>query len=581
MVDRIKTKIKIVIFTFCLLLANKTLIIPIFVINILLAIYPFLSIQLNGTLINAITFENTLVFPTFICIIIITALNTILSNIYNYLLINFQCKLNLYIEELIINKAAKLEYHYFENSEVYDQLKRASTDAITKPFVFFTYILNMFKSILQICSIIILLSSSEVQNIEILFLVSAALIVPNLKIIKKEYLMHKDLTILYRKKNYLKSLVTNAANAKEVKIFNLSNWFIKQYCDYGRNINQQVCNLNKKKNQLGGGSQLAIFAISSWLQFNCIKNTLKGMYPVGQMAIYIQTIAKVNTVVSDLLSTTYNLYNTVLFIEYLYSYMNLEEEVYCEMLIDDYIKANDNIIEFKNVSFKYPKSDSNVFKNLSFKIHQGDILAIVGENGSGKSTIISLLCRLFEVSEGNILFNDIPIQNFNLDHWRKEIRIIFQDFVKYELTLKENISIKKNISIQEEDKIGKIISMIGLDKVIDKLPQKIDTQLGVLFKEGMQLSQGEWQKISVGRALYKKGSILIFDEPSSALDTESEAKVFSLLDNYSKSENILFTIFVTHNRHNLKFANKILCLKKEGATYYSNIKEYMRENSDE
>lgn len=576
MVANLKKIFTLIMYSFYIMLSvDKLILTAIFLLNLILAILPFITIQLNGMLINSITAKKNDSFNIFILIVICTILLTIGKSIYNLLLIKYQCDLNCWLEKKIVEKSDRLKYESFEDSQIYDRLKRVTTDAISKPYSLLTTILSFIKSATQMISVFILLSTSKISGIEWLIVISAILIIPNIAIIKKEYEMQKNQTKLYRKKGYFNNLLTNYFYKKELSIYNLGEKFIYRYSKISNYICSQVIKINKSKSALGIFSQLIIFGVISYLQLMCIKNTINNIYSVGQMTIYIQTILKVDSIVSELLSTAYSMYTITLFIEELYSFMHINEENFSGVSIEKVIRQSNNSLEFHNVTFKYPSNARMILNDINFNIVQGDILAIVGSNGCGKSTILNLICRLYDVNSGAIMFNGIPINKLDLRQWRNQIRITCQDFIKYEFTLKENVLISSDYNSNFD-----IISpLIHLDKIVNKLPKGIRNQLGTLFPEGVQLSQGEWQKIAVARSLLREGKILILDEPSSSLDSITEQEIFAIAKELIKESKVNFTIFITHNSENLKFANKVLYLNNGNGEFYTNVEDYYKTHS--
>lgn len=260
------------------------------------------------------------------------------------------------------------------------------------------------------------------------------------------------------------------------------------------------------------------------------------------------------------MATSFSLYQITLFIEHLYRFLNidLEEKYNVGLDVDSIRIPNNNKITFNNVSFKYPNNINKTLKDINFEVNQGEIVSIVGKNGSGKTTLLNLLSRLYDNNDGQILYNNIPIKDINIIKWRNELKVTSQDFIKYEFSLKENIAIDDNENTINQSKLNKIIELIKLNSFIDKLPNGVNSQLGVKFNHGSQVSQGEWQKVAIARCLYKTGRILFWDEPSSALDSDTEEIIFNVIKYLIEMNEIDFAFFITHNHNNIKYADKIL-----------------------
>lgn len=561
--NKIKDLSKIFIFSLKLILdINNFQLFIMFILNFLNAIIPFISIALTGMLINNLTKTTNLkhILFIFLLICLIQVLKILGETFYSYYLIKFQTNLTLKIENEIINKAIKLQYRCFEDSNTYDELRRASTDSAVQPYSLLVTILSLTRNLIQIISAIGILSLSNIKDMYLLLIIPVLIIIPNLKVINKEHSFIKSISKEYRKQNYYRNLLTNNEFIKEIKLYNLGKKFASAFNTIGIKINKKSLKMYREKNIINIFINLAILFIVCFIQYECLKNTLNGLSTVGELVVYFQTISKVESIISDIMTTSFSLYQITLFIEHLYNFLNidLEEKYNLGLDIDSFIRHKNNKITFNNVSFKYPNNINKTLKDVNFEVNQGEIVSIVGKNGSGKSTLLNLLSRLYDENDGQILYNNIPIKDIDIIKWRNELKITIQDFIKYEFSLKENIAIADNEDIINQSKINKIIELIKLNSFIDKLPNGVNSQLGVKFNHGSQVSQGEWQKVAIARSLYKTGRILFWDEPSSALDSDTEEIIFSVIKYLIDIKEIDFAFFITHNYNNLKYADKIL-----------------------
>ncbi len=235
-----------------------------------------------------------------------------------------------------------------------------------------------------------------------------------------------------------------------------------------------------------------------------------------------------------------------------------------------------NSIELKNVSFKYPNRTDYAIENISFKIVKNETVAFVGENGSGKTTLVKLICGLYKEFEGQILINDISIDKINEKSLFKLFSTVFQDFNKYEMTCKENIVMGNIDEIENHEKLHSMTKEAYISNLINELPNGIDTQLGVWFDDGIQLSGGQWQKIAISRAFFSNASCFIFDEPSSALDPISEYEVFEKSKSLAQNK---IGIFISHRLYNIeKIADKVLVFKNGYLVEEGTHKELINKN---
>jgi ATP-binding cassette subfamily B protein len=215
------------------------------------------------------------------------------------------------------------------------------------------------------------------------------------------------------------------------------------------------------------------------------------------------------------------------------------------------------LIEFKNVSFRYPKTERDILKDFNLTIQSGEKVALVGENGAGKTTLIKLLLRFYDATEGEILINGVNLKDVNLEEWHKYIGALFQDFIKYQFTFKENIYFGDLTKKQEEELLKEAIVRSGADKYLDTLPDKYDQIVGKMFEGGMDLSGGQWQKLALARAFYRNAPILVLDEPTSAIDAKAEYEIFQKVQSLQKDKTV---VIISHRFSTVRNADRILVL---------------------
>jgi ATP-binding cassette subfamily B protein len=217
-------------------------------------------------------------------------------------------------------------------------------------------------------------------------------------------------------------------------------------------------------------------------------------------------------------------------------------------------------VEFNNVSFRYPGSDRLVLRNLSFVLRPGETVAVVGENGAGKTTLVKLLARFYDPTEGSILLDGKDLREYDLEDLHRHIGVIFQDFVHYDLSVRENIGFGQIEFLDDQQRIVRAADQGGSHSVIDKLPKKFETILGRTFDEGVDLSGGEWQKLALSRAFMREGAqVLILDEPTAALDALAEYEMYSRFADLTAGK---MTIFISHRFSTVRVANHILVMQE-------------------
>jgi len=215
--------------------------------------------------------------------------------------------------------------------------------------------------------------------------------------------------------------------------------------------------------------------------------------------------------------------------------------------------------EFRNVSFAYPGSERRILNNLDFTLHTGERVALIGENGQGKTTIVKLITRLYDPTEGQILLDGVDLREYSLEDLYREIGVIFQDFMRYEMTARENVAVGR---IEEIDNLKEIVAASHkslADEVVAKLPGKYDQMLGRRFENGVDLSGGEWQKLALARAYLRDAQLLILDEPTAALDARSEYEVFERFAELTGSK---MALFISHRFSTVRMADRIVVLSE-------------------
>jgi len=371
------------------------------------------------------------------------------------------------------------------------------------------------------------------------------------------------------------NILGNDLKQMDVRMFNSEELITHNLNDFSDKINSNYKIMRKKmaKNiSLMGVLNVLIIAISYiYTGLRTIGVLGEEKLGLGSFYLYSSALAMFNTNFFDMIKSLSFMNSSAAMIKPLYDYMNLEEEEASDSDKES-LKAIDKI-EFKNVSFKYPASEANVLNDISFEIHRGEKISIVGLNGAGKTTIIKLLCGFYTANEGQILINDKPIDSYKKKDLQENISAVFQDYHLFNFTIGENIS---SDPTYDKAKVQKIISDLNLTERVVKAKDGVDSLVGVGNLEGERFSGGERQKIAIGRALYKDADLVILDEPTSALDPESEAEIY---ENFAKLVHDKTSIFISHRMSSSVFCDKILLLNNSRVEAFDSHKNLMK-NTD-
>jgi len=464
-----------------------------------------------------------------------------------------------YMFSVLHEKSVQTDLAFYESPEYRDTLFRAQREGPYRP----TNIVNgLFAagqsaaSFAAVCWLLVLFNP-------LLPIVMIAAAVPGillrLKYSEKIYSWQEKRTEDERRSYYFHWMLTGDAHAKEFRLFNLGKHFITQFKSIRKILKDEKLYFEKRR-AFGdfiaqSSATLAVFGSFVYIAFK----TAQGTITLGDMVLYFQGFQKGLGFLKTFLESGAQMYEDNLFLSQLYDFLKLKPRVLeakTPCAIPEKIKTS---LEFKDVSFFYQNTVKNVINCVNFSIKPGEIVALVGENGSGKSTIVKLLSRLYDPQEGHIFWDGQDIKNFKTQDFRKKISVVFQDHIKYQLSARENIFLG---DLEEKDNIKKIeqaARQTDVDKKISKFPLGYDTLLGKWFKNGEELSMGQWQMIAISRAFFRDAQIVILDEPSSALDPETEMTIFSKLKKLMKGRAALI---ISHRYSTARMADKILVLDK-------------------
>lgn len=537
---------------------KKYIFLILIILNNVISLLPYISILLSQKLINLIQLKQSSISTLVqigIIYVMTKILNTLLVNINSFTNQYYSEYLFLMLNKLFLNKCNKLNYSDYENAKTYDMLQRAEQNIGIKTLALINDVLLLFSNIISFIVSLIILSNWHdwvLIGFIILPFISYKYFI---SINNYEQKIVMERTDSERKSWYLTFLMIKDYYIKEVRTFGLTNYLMKQYCVLKEIIFNQNISIYKRKTIFTFMYKLANTLFSSLIVMKALLETYMGKILVGNFMTYINTTSMIESNITSTVSTVLSIYTDCLYCNYILEFFDI-----CDSQDDNYINKIkvDKIesIEFKNVSFKYPKSNAFAIENFSYYFKSNKVYAIVGHNGSGKSTLIKLIAGLYSNYTGEILINGINLKQIDEDNLKEKMRVIFQDFNRYEFTVKENI----NIGNIKNNDIGNIVTsakITGADDFIIKLPFKYEQQLGNWFEGGIQLSGGQWQKIAVSRALVKKEGCYILDEPTAALDPLSEYNFFKKLkDNINNSIGIL----VTHRFTNAKMSDEILVI---------------------
>ncbi len=459
------------------------------------------------------------------------------------------------VNVLILEKALTLELVHFEDSEFYDKMTQARSQASSRPLSLISRIFGLGQSALTLLTFSGLLLNFSVWAVIVLVVAAIPSFIAETRFSEHAFRLFRWRSPETRQQNYLETLLAREDYAKEVQLYQLGEMLLKRYRDIFDRSYDKDRNLTIQKGfwgyLLGLLSTGAFYAAYAWI----VMEAIAGKISLGEMTMYLVVFRQGQSTFASALTSIGGMYEDNLYLANLYEF--LEQPI---------SKSDGKItrgiehdgIRFENVSFCYPESTEPVLKNISLHLQHGEKLAIVGENGSGKTTLIKLLTRLYTPSSGRIFLDGVDLNDWDIDVLRKRIGVIFQNFVQYQFTVGENVGVG-DIDHLNDDQEWEIASAKGMAKpFINNMPKKFGTQLGKWFKGGQELSGGQWQKIALSRAFMRsQADILVLDEPTAAMDAEAEMNIFNHFRALTKNQMV---VLISHRFSTVRMADKIIVM---------------------
>ncbi|GAC1358109.1 MAG: ABC transporter ATP-binding protein [Ktedonobacteraceae bacterium] len=538
-------------------------------LSILQGFMPALSIEITRLVVNSVEVGirihsvNPIWFPVGLqlAVVLVTSLLSTLGNIVQQLL---QEKVSNKIQLLVLEKSNTLDLAFFEDSTFYDKLRQATDQSTYQPVSMISQTFDLFRTIVTLSSVIVILLQLE------WWLALVALIIPIPAFISSAkygwigYQRMRRQSPERRMMSYFQTLMTTDTYNKEVKLFTLGNFFIAQF----RRLALKFYEENK-------GILLRRYMMNFlWTGLTGVANTgiylyvalraVTGSLGVSGLIAYTQAAVQAGQSFQNLLNGISNTYENNLYINTLFDFLAYVPKIVSPAKPEPVLPSTDVkglAIEFRDVSFTYPGKDpltQYALKHVSFKIQAGESIALVGRNGAGKTTMVKLLTRLYDPDDGEILIGGRNIKEYDLKELREQVGVIFQDYVTYYMSARENIGVGRIAEIEDRTLVTSAARKSGANAVIERLPEQYDTMLGKWFEKGTQLSGGEWQKVALARAFMRDARILILDEPTSSLDAQAESEVFS---HFRALTNGKTAIFISHRFSTVRLADRIFVLE--------------------
>jgi ATP-binding cassette, subfamily B, bacterial len=457
----------------------------------------------------------------------------------------------------IMEHATRLDLQSFEDPAFYDKLERARSQATDR-----TAMLRSMGQFLQQVVTLCTLSAAVIAYSPLLLLILVFCAIPAFlgesHFAFLGYTLSHELTPAKREMDYLRLLGSSKEGAKEVKVFGLG-YHLQQKFDQ---LNCTVIEKNKAMAQsrlkwcfsLGMFGSVGYYLAYAYLVFRA----MKGDMTVGTLTFLSGTLAGCNIQLQSVFSTFSSIADQTLFLSDLIDFLAVSPKIKSRPRAFPAPRPIRDGFEFRKVSFQYPGSSRLILNNLDLRIAAGERVALVGENGQGKTTFVKLLARLYDPTGGAIFLDGVDLRDYKVEDLRREVGVIFQDFMRYDMSARANIGVGRIEALDNDELLHSAARRSHAEEVLAKLPDDLDQMLGRRFEGGVDLSGGEWQKIAIARAYLRDAQLLILDEPTSALDAAAELDVFERFTELTKGRTVLL---ISHRFSTVRIADRIVVIE--------------------
>jgi len=456
----------------------------------------------------------------------------------------------------LMEHAATLDLENFEDSEQQDKLERARRQASGR-MTLMNQLFGQAQDLITIASFGVGMVAYAPWLILLLFVALIPAFLGEAYFNERSYSLAYSRTADRRELDYIRQTGASVETAKEVKIFGLNGFLIQRYRQLAGDFYLASRRLAIRRAAWGGAltalGTLGYYAAYALIVFR----TLTGQFSIGDLTFLAGSFRRLRGLLEGLLIGFTQTASQALYLDDLFSFFEIEPEIVSPAAPRAFPATLAQGIVFENVGFKYPGAERWAVRELSFTLRAGEVVALVGENGAGKTTIVKLLARLYDPDEGRILVDGHDMREYDLASVRANIGVIFQDFVRYNMTAGENISVGRIDARDDQARIELAADRSLASAVIAKLPERYRQQVGRRFRKGVDLSGGEWQKIAIARAYMRDAQLLILDEPTAALDARAEYEVFERFKELSAGKT---SVLISHRFSTVRMADRILVL---------------------
>jgi len=464
-----------------------------------------------------------------------------------------------YVSDLVHSKSIEVDLQYYEDSQYYDLLQRAQQEAPYRPMSIIEDLMQVGQGLVTVGAMVaLLLRLSWVVGLIVLLAALPSAVV-RLTFSGRLYRWQRSTTPADRQSSYLHWLLTNSLYAKEIRLFDLGTYFRDWFRGLRKTLRRERLGITARRSLAdlvsAAVATLAVFGTFAYIA----KKTIEGAMTVAYMVVYYQAFQTSLSALQQVLTGLAALYEDNLFMTYFHEFLALESSIEEPTHPKPMPRPITDGVVFDDVCFQYPDTERTAIDRVSLYVKPGEVVALVGANGSGKTSLVKLLCRLYSPQSGKITIDGTDIAEFSIKDLRREISVIFQDYAQYQLSVRKNIWIGNIAQPADDAGVVEAARLAGADEAVRGLPDGYDTPLGKWFEDGEELSIGEWQKVALARAFYRDAGILVLDEPTSALDPVAEWNVFERIREMARDRAV---ILISHRFSTVYRADRIYIMGK-------------------
>jgi ATP-binding cassette, subfamily B, bacterial len=464
-----------------------------------------------------------------------------------------------HVNERILEKALDLELRHFEDADVYDKMQNARREASARPLSLVSQALAIAQNALTLAALSALLWRLSAWSVLVIVAASIPSFLAEARLSAESFRVNSWRAPEGRRLNYLEWILTRDAHVKEVKLFDLGPLVLGRYRALFRKFYEEDRRLAVRRMAYGLLFGLVALAAFYGMYVLVAARAARAEITLGDMTLYLMVFRQGQGAIQNVLSAVSALYEDALYMSNLFAYLAIPTggEAPRRLPAATPPRGRPLPIELRGVSFRYPGQERWALRDLSLSLAPGEKLGLVGENGAGKSTLVKLLLRLYDPTEGAILYGGVDLRDMDARDLRSRMGAVFQDFVRYQFTAAENVGLGNPAHVEDRALIEEAVRRGGAGALVESLPRGLDTVLGGWFESGHEISAGQWQKLAIARAFMREAEVLVLDEPTASIDAEGEHDLFQRFQSLAADRT---AIVISHRFSTVRIADRIAVL---------------------